>query len=198
MMLRTKSCLLAAAAALAMPFAAGAQAPAEDGSASWLPFTTSGYVGAGVGQSNFRGDCTAVFQCDDHDTAFRVYTGGRIQSIIGLEVAYVDWGGVTRNDGSERAHGANASLVLAAPLGKYFSVFARGGTTYAWTHTRSDLPFVATGSESGFGLAYGAGAELNASPHWSFRGDWGRDRLRFAGDERRDVDVWTAGVSYRF
>lgn len=72
----------------------------------------------------------------------------------------------------------------------------RGGTTYGWTRTRAVLPRVATGSESGVGLRYGAGAGINGGPAGTLQGNSGRDRLNFASD-KRDVYLWAADVTYR-
>jgi OmpA-OmpF porin, OOP family len=58
---------------------------------SWIPFTTHGYVGASVGESNFDIDCASGFSCDRKATGFKVFTGGRFHDVIGLELSFWNW-----------------------------------------------------------------------------------------------------------
>lgn len=191
---------LAVAGLFALPPAAFAQ---ENGDAfydgkSWLPFTTNGYIGAGVGQSKFPGSsCVPLLTCDQHDTALKAYIGGRVYNIVGIELSYLDFGRIDRNGGSARANVANASLILNAPLGRYVGVFARGGGGYAWTRTRSDLPGVDTGNRHNFDWGYGAGVNVNLNRHWTLRGEWERQQVHFTTG-REDLDMWTAGANYKF
>lgn len=187
------------AALMAVPLASLAQ---EDPDAyyqgkSWLPFTTNGYVGFGVGQSKFPDNCLPLLACDQHDTALKAYLGGRLYNILGIEISYLDFGRIDRNGGSARANAATANLVLNAPLGRYVGVFAKGGGGYAWTRTRSDVPGVDAGNRHNFDWGYGAGVNVNLTRHWTLRGEWERQQVHFTTG-REDLDMWTAGANYKF
>lgn len=192
------SAAMAAGALLTCPRPAAAQ-EGDDyyQSKSWLPFTTNGYVGAGVGRARYKGDCTPLLTCDDRDTTWKAYVGGRVYNIVGVELSYLDLGNVDRNGGSASAKVADASLILNAPLGRFFGVFARGGGGYAWTRTSSAIPGFDTGRRSDFDWGYGAGVNVNFTRNWTLRGEWQRQQVRFT-NEREDIDLWTAGLNYRF
>jgi opacity protein-like surface antigen len=155
-----------------------------------------GYFGATAGRSDFS-DCPVGLACDDRDTAFKVYGGGKIKDIFGFELGYVDLGKGEFTGGDMRARGVNASLLLNAPLGTTAGVHAKLGTTYGWTRVNSSVPGAATGKERDFGLSYGLGATLNLARNWQLRADWDRYRFEFA-DGDRDLDMYTVGVQYRF
>jgi opacity protein-like surface antigen len=159
--------------------------------------TTTSYIGAGVGRSHDSADaCLPLLECETHDTALKAYAGSRVNDIVGLELSYVDFGQVHRNDGTARAVGADLSLILNAPISQWFSVFAKGGGMYAWTHTDSNLA-VPTGADRGSNWGFGGGLTASFTPNWALRGDWERHRIPFVtGTEQ--VDLWTAGVRYRF
>jgi len=192
-----KSMMLKALAALcAFPVLASAQANADP--SGWSALQSSAYVGAGLGQSRMGpSQCEELFYCQSHDTGYKVYAGTRLRDIVGLDLGYLNFGDLQRSDGSQRAQAADLSLVLNAPLGPYASVFAKGGGNYGWTYTRSDLPGVATGADRGFDWGYGGGANINVTQNWALRGEWERHRLPFVGGSQ-DVDLWTAGVQYKF
>jgi len=159
--------------------------------------TTTGYAGAGVGQSQYSTDaCLPLLECETHATGFKAYAGSRVNDIVGLELSYVDFGQVHRNDGTARAVGADLSLILNAPIGQWFSVFAKGGGMYAWTRTDSDLE-APTGSDRGSNWGFGGGVTASLSQNWALRGEWERHRIPFVSGTER-VDLWTAGVRYKF
>lgn len=155
-----------------------------------------GYFGASAGRSDFS-DCPIGLACDDRDTAFKIYSGGKIKDIFGFELGYVDLGKGEFTGGDMRARGVNLSLVLNAPLGNTFGVNAKLGTTYGWTRINSTVPGMATGKERDFGVSYGLGATLALSRNWQLRADWDRHGFEFA-DGDRDLDMYTVGLQYRF
>jgi opacity protein-like surface antigen len=190
MVLKTLAILSAA------PVAAVAQAGADD--SGWSQMQGSAYVGAGLGQSRIGpSQCVPLFDCETHATGYKIYAGTRLRDIVGFELGYLNFGDLNRSDGSQRATAADLSLVLNAPIGKYASVFAKGGGNYGWTYTRSDLPLLATGADRGFDWGYGGGAAINVTQNWALRGEWERHRLPFVGGSQ-NVDLWTAGIQYKF
>jgi opacity protein-like surface antigen len=129
----------------------------------------------------------------------KIYMGGYFSPYVGAEIGYVDMGDADFAGGRTSAHGVNLSLVARAPVSERFSIFGKLGTTYGRTRV-SALPGtgVATGSESGWGPAYGLGASWDISRNWSAVLEWERTRFRFAGGDREGVSATSLGVRYNF
>ncbi|MEW6097955.1 MAG: outer membrane beta-barrel protein [Pseudomonadota bacterium] len=191
---------LALAACTAAAFGAHAQQGSgmRAGGTSWIPYTTNGYFGVNVGQSDYGGPCTPGFDCDRRDWAGKIYVGGMFSPYFGVEVGYAYLGESDRHGGSLRAQGLNLSLVGNVPVGQAVDVFGKVGTTYGWTDSSAAFGTgVRTGSENEFGLSYGAGVAFNITRNWAAVLEWDRTRYRFA-DGRENVDMYSAGVRYRF
>lgn len=159
---------------------------------------TFGHVGLSGGQSHFRTDCSSSFSCDKKDTAWKVYTGGSVNDVLGAELGYTDFGKINASGGQTKAWAANLSLTAGVPIGDRFSVFAKGGGVYGRTDVQaSAASLVKTGHKTGWGYTYGVGGALGVTRNVQVRLDWDRYKLDFAGGSR-DVDLLSAGVQYRF
>jgi len=166
---------------------------------SWMPYTTSGYVGLSVGNAKLDTDCVAGLNCDDPKSNFHVYTGGMFSPYLGLQVGYLYLNNADRNGGTTKVSGANLVLVGVAPLSQTFSLLGRIGGTYGWTKTSvGALVPAPSGDRNGFGPSFGAGVSWDFNRNWSLTADWDRHKLKFAGDEKKNVDVATLGIKYRF
>jgi OOP family OmpA-OmpF porin len=191
---------LAAVAALGL-FASGASMAQY--SAPWRG-EFWGYVGASAGESKFRTDCNRTitqFECDTKDTGFKVYSGGRINEWLGLEIGYTDFGRIKAGGGEVDTWAVPLSLVAGIPFAERFSVFGKLGGLYGRTDVRptfdSTIEGDGRGRKSGWGWTYGAGAAFAITPTIQIRADWDRHELDFAGG-RQDVDMLSAGVQFRF
>lgn len=101
------------------------------------------------------------------------YVGAEIEGSLGVSEESVQTGGTTLTAGPDYSVGAFALARL--PLGKRFSVHARGGYHVTKVATSLDNGVVTTeASEAYDGLAYGAGAEFNMSDRNSLRVDYTR------------------------
>lgn len=190
------SALPASAALLA---AAPALAQTGSSSASWVPYTTDGYVGLNVGLPEYKLPCTPGFPCDDPDASFHVYTGGSYNELFGFEFGYVYLGKAERQGGTTRGHGLNLSLVGAFPLAQSFKIFGKLGTTYGRTSvSASPAANEPVGDEDGFGWSYGIGAQYDLTPQWSLLAQWDRHEMKFAGRGRQDIDAASLGVKFKF
>lgn len=157
-----------------------------------------GYVGASAGQSKFRTDCAAFYDCDQKDTAFKVFAGGRMNEILGLEVGYTDFGKIRASGGDTEAWAVPISLTAGWPLGERFGLFGKVGGLYGRTDVSADpTTLFDTGHKSGWGWTYGAGATFAITPTLQLRADYDRYKLDFAGG-REDVDMVSAGLQMRF
>ena len=156
-------------------------------------------LGVGVGASKFHSDCAGNFTCDNRDTAWKVFAGGRFNRYFGMEFGYNDFGKVDQNGGRTKAFAANLSLVAALPIGDRFDVFAKGGGAYGRTDVSSDASLgLAGGTKSNFEGTYGVGASYAITRNWMVRADWDRFNLDFVGQGKHDVDTATASLQYRF
>jgi OOP family OmpA-OmpF porin len=160
-----------------------------------------GYVGASAGETKFRTECSRTitqFECDRKDTGFKVYAGGKMSEILGLEVGYTDFGQIRASGGDTDAWAVPVTLVVGAPLGGRFGVFGKVGGLYGRTDVTASLDSLTeTGHKSGWGWTYGAGATFAVTPAIQLRADWDRYKLDFVGG-RKDVDMLSAGVQFRF
>jgi OmpA-OmpF porin, OOP family len=161
-----------------------------------------GYIGASAGESKYRSSCNrtvTLFQCDSKDTAFKVYAGGKMNEVLGLEIGYTDFGKISVLGGETEAWAVPLTLTAGIPLGNRFNIFAKGGGVYARTDVSVDLndSLSERGNRNGWGWTYGAGATFAVTPNVQIRADFDRYKLDFVGG-RRDVDMLSAGVQFRF
>ena len=187
--------LFVVAAACAAALGAQAQSTAPS---MYAP--VSSYFDLGVGQSDFSlGNGTGLFGADRRDMSYSLRAGGFSSNNLGAEIGYTDFGSINRAGGTTKAQGINLSLLGKLPLNASFNLLGKLGTTYARTRVSSDpLSGVAQGSERGFGLSYGLGAEYVFSPQWSTVLQYESQKLKFAGDETDRVGLTTVSARYRF
>lgn len=159
-----------------------------------------GYIGASAGESKFDSECDRliVTACDKKDTGFKVYAGGRMSEVLGLEVGYTDFGSIRASGGETDAWAIPVTLTAGVPFGERFGVFGKVGGLYG----RTDVDVGPTslferGHKSGWGWTYGVGATFAFTKTLQARVDWDRYKLDFVGG-RRDVDMLTAGLQMRF
>lgn len=168
------------------------------GDYSLLPWTRRGYVGLSIGKPEFQGSCGSGFGCDDADARVHLYTGGFVNDWLGAEIGYQHEGEMDRAGGQTRAEGINLSLVLHAPLGQ-FHVYGKLGGLWGRTKVSADpLAGVATGKETDWGEAYGVGVGFDFTPNSGVVLEWARNRYRFPGGGREDIDATSLGYVYRF
>jgi hypothetical protein len=161
-----------------------------------------GYFGASAGESKYHSDCqqgiTQSFDCDSRDVGLKVFTGGKMNDLFGIEVGYTDFGKISASGGHTRAWAAPIVLTVGTPLGTRFGVLGKLGGAYSRTDINADPSQVAnTGQKSGFGVTYGVAGTFAVSQSVQLRADWDRYRVDFASG-RRDVDLLTAGLQVRF
>ena len=185
------------------------------------------YVGVGAGVSSFDVDACdglpAGFSCDDSGFAWNVRAGYYLFPWLGFEGTFLDFGkgavpGVLLNppagtvpiptDSDMRASAIAASLVGRIPIGPV-SVLGRvgwGAITGKYSGIAA-VQDVTTGAVQYFGaqardttgqLVYGVGVAFDFTPSLTARLDWDRTKAEDGQNPEFDVEMFTAGVSYRF
>jgi opacity protein-like surface antigen len=170
------------------------------------PFTANpspkGYVDLSAGQTDYRlGNGTGLFGHDNRSTAYTLSGGAYFTNNLGVEFGYTDFGRINRGGGSTRAEGLSLRLVGKLPVAQSFNLLGKIGTTYGRTDVSSAPGSgIAAGSDSGFGLSAGLGAELVFTPNWSGLLQYDIHDLRFAGgvNDRDRLAVLSLGLRYSF
>lgn len=195
----------AGAACVAVTVMAQSSAPAgassgATSSRSFVPGNGRGYLGLNLGRSRFSAPCGAIsLNCDTSANSVQIAAGSMVSNFWGVELGYLDMGRISRGGGTTRARGIDFSLVGKAPLWQSLGVFGKVGATYGKTET-SALPgsALATGSERGFGLSYGAGVSYDFTPQLSATFGWDSHDFRFAGGGRDAVRATSLGLQYKY
>lgn len=190
-MSRSNSRHLAAVAAGAALAAAAVPAQALD----VLGF----YIGAGVGQSQVRSDAGALStdSFKENHSAWKVVAGVRPISLLGAEVAYIDFGNPTGTVAGQqvRADLKGASVMglvyLPIPL-PFIDVYGKAGYTRLDGKVAfQDLPALNADLD---GDAFTAGAGLQFKfTSWAIRGEY--ERFSASG---KDPALWTVGLTKTF
>jgi OmpA-OmpF porin, OOP family len=204
--LRPLLCLLFAASALPAPSAAQSvlgpdSAPALGAAprGTWLPGSRS-YLGLNLGRSRYNVSCsTTALLCDDSDRSSELYAGTMVGNFWGVELGYLNMGRIARAGGETQAQGLNLSLVGKAQVARSMRVFGKVGSTYGRSDTAGlAASSLATGSDQGFGLSYGAGVSYDFTPRLSATLELDSNDFRFAGGGRDPVRSTSLGLQYRY
>lgn len=190
-----------AAAAIAATFAAAALLGAAAAQAN------QPYIGASVGQADYKIDTTGATTSDTKDTGLKLYGGTMFTPNFGLEAAYFDLGkarGAASLPGfgtvsiTGKARGVSLAGIAAVPFGDA-SVFAKAGIAQVRGEVQASTA-LGSGSESKSSLqpVLGVGASYAFTANLSARVEWERFRVRYADDLKEDTDLLSAGLVYRF
>jgi opacity protein-like surface antigen len=192
---RNLSATVLAVAALA----AGASAQAQSSNYA-LNAPGASYVGVNVGKSDFSvGNGSGFYSSENGDTAYGINAGSYINNNLGMELGFTDFGKINRAGGTTKAQGFNLSMVGRLPLSPQFNLLGKLGATYGRTDvSAAPLSGVASGSESGFGVSYGVGAEYAFNPQMSAVLQYDAHDMKFAGTGRDRVSATTVGLRYKF
>ena len=192
--------------ALATPAFAQPTTPSTDTQTTTQPADTTrmpwergfwGHAGISFGQSQLDEGCSAGFDCDDKDQAFKVYAGGRFSNIFGLEIGAMNFGKFQGGGGETDGWGADIALLAGIPIGANSAIFGKAGVIYARTEVSGTAPGLATGKERGWGGRYGIAGQLGLTKEWALRADYDRYEIAAPGDHR-DLDTLMLGVQYTF
>jgi len=197
--LRDLLCLVSAATALALPFAAYSQEPASSKGAwqaGWYP-TPRSSLGLHLGRTQTGIPCgSTALICESADQSTQLQASAMVGKYWGVQLGYAETGRIAAGEG--RTEGLNLSLLGKAPLGQSLDVFGKLGTTYG----RGDASLFGAGpapdSGPAFGLSYGAGVSFAFTPRLSATLEWESNDFRFPGSGREPVRSTSLGLQYRY
>jgi OmpA-OmpF porin, OOP family len=196
--------LLVTATALAGMSAAQAQSTSSQGSGGPFAMNSAykGYLGLNAGQTDYRlSNGLGLFSSDNRANAYSITGGAYFTNNLGVELGYTDFGRINRAGGTSRADAFSVSLVGKLPLAQSFNLLGKIGTSYGRTEVSAAAGSgITPGSDNGFGLLVGVGAEYMFTPNWSALLQYDAHDLRFAGgtNDRERVAVTSLGLRYSF
>jgi OOP family OmpA-OmpF porin len=191
---------------LATALTAAAPAPAQD---------TGFYAGGALGQAKAKDACSGITGigfsggCDDKDTAWKIFGGYQFNPNLGVELGYVDLGDFTANgtvlgapvSASAEAKGFELVGVGSIPFTQQLSGYAKAGA-FRWdVDTRTAAGATATGGgDKGTDFTYGLGLKYDFTRNIAGRLEF--QRYNNVGETsttgQSDVNLWTAGVMFKF
>jgi len=183
------------------------------------------YIGGNVGYSQAdidderinssllgSGFSSTTISEDDNSTDYKIFGGYQVNRYFAMEAGFFELGdfGYTASTvppgtltGEILVRGINFDLVGILPISDKFSAFARAGVTRAET----EADFSGTGavnvinanpSEYDNKYKYGVGVEYKMTESLGLRAEAERYRINDAVGNDGDVDMFSAGLVYRF
>jgi OmpA-OmpF porin, OOP family len=179
--------ITAAALAIMAVFAAGPAAAQSTAPAGHV------YAGGTFGAARWTSTCA---DCDNSDTALRVFGGYQVNRNIAAEIGFA-------NLGEQRGPGLvvkgtawDASLVAGWPVAGALSVYGRVGVHRANLKGGGAL---AGQQHDNYGLTYGLGAQFDLTPNLGLRVDWQEySSAGGSGIPDTDLRLISAGALWRF
>lgn len=123
-------------------------------------------------------------------TGFKVYGGWQATPNFALEAGAMGLGSLKGSTGDVRARGAFVDAVGTLSIAPQWNLLGRVGVLNAKTSSP-------TGSDRGFGVKLGAGAEYQISKTLAVRGEWERYRLNAFGSHP-NTDQLSLGLKMGF
>jgi len=151
------------------------------------------YFGGSIGPSEASSYCDGASNCEDKDTAWKIFGGYKITERLSAEAAYVNLGDINKpatGGGSQTSEASafTAAAVASMPINDQVDIFGKLGAM-RWSTDNS------TGDESGFGMTYGVGAKMNISEKTKLRAEWEKlPGIETSPTEETDVNMLSIGV----
>lgn len=146
------------------------------------------YFGGTIGPSEGIKYCSGATNCEDKDTAWKVFGGYKVIDKLSAEVAYVNLGDMHKNGTNSDVSAFTANAVGTLPINERFDVFGKFGVM-RWSSDNS------AGNESGFGTTYGIGAKMSLNETMKLRAEWEKfPDIETSPTEETDVNMLSIGV----
>jgi len=177
---------------------------------SSLAATEYFYFGAGVGQTDNRKACNEFddlgfsSNCDDSDTAVKLFAGYRYSPNLALEGFYVDFGETSAKSGNTRLTVEPETFGVSAvglwPASREIDLFAKLGVTF-WNmkgDSQLDGEKISV-SDDDVDFTFGAGAQYLFSSQFALRLEWERyNKIGNADTFQSDIDLISVSAAFAF
>jgi OOP family OmpA-OmpF porin len=198
---------------LATLMLAGSSVAAMAADSGWYAGVSLGQTNVDVSASDIKssleaaGATSVVASVDNTDTGYKLFGGYQLNKNIGFEAAYVNLGSLTSNAtyatlaGSPAranldADGFQLSVVGTLPLNDAFAIFGKVGAFFSKTDQTGTGAFAASASTDNTDWAYGLGGNWQFNQNIGLRAEW--ERFQGLGSTKKDADLYSLGVVYRF
>ena len=168
----------------------------QKASANYVDNTSAGsndvanpyYFGGTIGPSNGSSYCSGASNCEDSDTAWKVFGGYRLSERFSAEAAYVSLGDLHKDGENSDISAYTANAVGTMPISEQFDVFGKLGVM-RWSSNNTDQ------DENGFGVTYGVGAKMHLNETTNLRAEWEKfPGIDTSSSDDTDVNMLSVGV----
>ncbi len=146
------------------------------------------YFGGTIGPSEGKSYCSGESNCEDEDTAWKIFTGYKITNNLSAEGAFVNLGDMHKSGENSDVSAFTATAVGSLPINQQFDIFGKIGAM-RWSSDNTES------KESGYGVTYGIGAKMNLSDTMKLRAEWEKfPGVETSGSEETDMNMLSVGV----
>lgn len=181
------------------------------------------YLGGGGGVSKAKLDESAIasaltnagatnvlINSDQRDTGYKLFLGKQLNSNLALEGGWFDLGrfGFDAStvplgtlSGRDKVRGWNLDMLLQAPFSQQVSVYGRLGAAYVRSNSEfsgSHLGLISNGEDRKINPKIGLGMEYKFNEVLALRGEVERYRINSPVRNRRDIDLFSVSLVYKF
>ncbi len=145
------------------------------------------YYGGTLGASEGSSYCSGATNCEDSDTAWKVFGGYKFTEKLSVEGAYMNLGDIHKNGENSDISAFGAYGVGTLPVTEQFDIFAKAGAT-RWSSDNT------TGDQDGFSASYGFGAKMNINEITKLRAEWEKViDVETSDNQSTDVNMLSVG-----
>ncbi len=161
-------------------------------------------VGIDVGRVEAKKFCNNITKCDNADNTAKAHVGFQFNPNIGVEVGYVSFGTIFKNNDSAAAAAQKASAFTASAIGTInvtdmVGIYGRAGAARYDTKNSGLVSGVIVKDENGVSPFFGAGVKFNLTDNVALRGEYQlyTDISKIDG-KKDDLQALYAGVVFSF
>ena len=147
------------------------------------------YFGGTIGMSDASSYCSGETNCEDVDTAWKLFGGYKLTNKLGIEAAYVNLGDIYKNNQNSDVSAFTATAVGTLPVSEQFDVFGKLGAM-RWNSDNSNGE-----DQDGFGVTYGVGTKMHLSETMNLRAEWEKfPSIETSNTEDTDINMLSVGI----
>lgn len=153
-------------------------------------FSKGYYLGGSMGQSEASSYCSGSSNCEDSDSAWKLFGGYKLLEKVSVEGAYLNLGDIRKDGQNSDVSAYGGYGVGTLSVTEKIDAFAKLGGVY-WQSENTE------GKKDGFGLAYGLGAKMIMNETTKLRAEWEKlSGIKTSDTEETDINILTLGVEF--